>query len=214
MRKPLHATTRRQWVCKVAQAKVQPYAIELWTPQHDATAFSSGMATIDKYIKAQAHRDVSSHASLVFVLTESGDKVIRAYYTLSSVGIVFDDLPEKIQKKLPRYPQMGGTLLGRLGVDKNYSAELHKKLEKKPHLGQILLVDAQMRTLQSAITTVGAALMIIDVELPSDEELAAGTRDPLTFYTRYGFTPLPRNERRLFKLTREIEKEFRQVGLV
>jgi hypothetical protein len=198
----------------VAQAKVQPYAIELWTPQHDAAAFSSGMMSIDKYIKNQAHRDMSSHASLVFVLTEPESKVIRAYYALSSVSIVFEDLPEKTHKKLPRYPQMSGTLLGRLGVDRNYSAELHKKLHKKPHLCQVLLMDAQSKTLQGAIRTAGAALMIIDAERPTEEELAAGIRDPLTFYTRYGFTPFPRNERRLFKLTREIEKEFREAGLV
>src|SRR3712207_7293998 len=43
-----------------------------------------------------------------------------------------------------------------------------------------------MKTLQGAIATAGAALMIIDAEAPSKEELTAGIRDPLAFYTRYG----------------------------
>jgi hypothetical protein len=197
----------------VASVKPSPYKIELWTQQHDATAFSSGMASIDKYIKNQAQRDMSSHASMVFVLTEPEDNVIRAYYSLSSLGIVFTDLPEKTQKKLPRYPQIGATLLGRLGVDKDYSALLREKLGDKPRLGEFLLVDAQHKTLQGAITTAGSALMVVDAERPTEEELKAGVRDPLRFYTQYGFAPLPGNDRRLFKLTRAIEKEFAAAGI-
>lgn len=172
------------------------------------------MACIDKYIREQAHRDMSSHVSLVFVLAKSGENIIRAYYTLSSLGIAFADLPENIQKKLPRYPHMPATLLGRLGVDRNYSLALQTELGEKPRLGELLLVDAQRRTLQSATTTSGTALMLIDVELPSTEELAKGLRDPMNFYVQYGFSPLPGCERRLFKLTRVIEKEFSQARLI
>jgi len=171
------------------------------------------MDSIDRYIKNQAQRDMSSHASLVFVLTERTDKTIRAFYSLSSLGIVYTDLPAKIQKKLPRYPLMGATLLGRLGVDRNYSAALQEKLGEKPRLGELLLIDAQKKTLQGAITTAGAALMIIDAERPTDEEISEGIRDPLGLYTQYGFVPLPGNERRVFKLTRVIEQELKAAGL-
>lgn len=34
---------------------------------------------------------------------------------------------------------------------------------------------------------------------PTDEELANGIRDPLGFYTQYGFAPFPGAERRLLK---------------
>ncbi len=176
-------------------------------------AFSSGMASIDKYIKNQAPREMVNHVSLVFVLTE-GNNVIRAYYSLSGLGIVFAKLPEKIQKKLPRYPQMSATLLGRLGVDRNYSAALQEKLGEKPRLGEVLLMDAQKKTLQGAMTTAGAALMVIDAERPTGEEMANGIRDPLGFYTQYGFAPFPGNERRVFKLTRVIEEEFKAAGLI
>jgi hypothetical protein len=197
----------------VAKAKVEPYTIELWTPRHDATAFSSGMASIDKYIKNQAPREMINHVSLVFVLTEANN-IIRAYYSLSGLSVVFANLQEKVQKKLPKYPQMSATLLGRLGVDRKYSAELQDRLGEKPRLGEFLLLDAQSKSLQGAMTTAGAALMIIDAERPTDEEMANGIHDPLGFYTQYGFAPFPGNKRRVFKLTRVIEQEFRAVGLI
>jgi hypothetical protein len=189
----------------------RPYIIEPWRQDHDATAFSSGMASIDRYIKEQAHRDMSSHASLVFVLTETGQNIVRAYYTLSSLGVIFSDLPEKTQKKLPRYPQLGATLLGRLGVDRSFSRELEQRLGEKPRLGEILLFDAQKMTLRGAHETSGTAMMIIDAEESTPKELAAGIRDPVAFYTQYGFQPFPGNPRRFFKLTRVMEKEFQQA---
>lgn len=189
------------------------YTIELWQPRHNSASFSSGMDSIDKYIKEQAHRDMSSHASLVFVLTELGQSLIHGYYTLSSVGIVFNELPEKIQKRLPRYPQIAATLLGRLGVDRQFRAQLRDKLGENPRFGELLLVDAQKKTLQGAMTTSGAALMVIDAIKPTAKELANGLRDPLSFYTQYGFVPFPGSSRRVFKLTRIIEQELSKAGL-
>lgn len=192
----------------MAQPTVRPYKIESWRKDHDSTAFSSGLGQIDRYIKEQAHRDMSSKTSLVFVLTEANDMIVRAYYSLSSLGIVFTDLPEKIQKRLPRYPQIGATLLGKLGVDKEYSSNVLKKTKTRPHIGELLLTDAQKRALTGANSTAGSALLVIDVFNPTAEEIENGARDPMGFYIRYGFQPFPGNERRLFKLTRAIEQEL------
>lgn len=170
------------------------------------------MASIDRYIQNQAPRDMVNHVSLVFVLTEG--KIIRAYYSLSGIGIVFSHLPERVQHKLPKYPQMSATLLRRFGVDRNYSEQLQRRLGEKPRLGEFLLMDAQKKTLQGAMTTAGAALMVIDAKRPTEEELANGIRDPLSFYTQYGFVPFPENERRVFKLTRMIKQEFKAAGLI
>ncbi|MBK7841603.1 MAG: hypothetical protein IPJ49_28760 [Candidatus Obscuribacter sp.] len=120
--------------------------------------------------------------SAVFVLIESGQKVIRGYYTLSSISVVFDELPKNIQKKLPRYPEASGVLLGRLGVDKEFSLRQSQLLSAKPRLGETLLVDAQARCL-AASREQGNALMVVDVEMPNADEIAAGARDPLKFYT-------------------------------
>lgn len=169
------------------------------------------MEAIDCYIKDKAARDMSNHTSLVFVLTEPGNNVIRAYYTLSALGIVFADLPEKTQKKLPRYPQIGATLLGRLGVDRDFKAAEQQRLGENPRLGELLFVEAQKTALGGAKTTAGSTMLVIDVKKPSAEESQAGMRDPMGFYTQYGFAPFPGNPRRVFKLMRVIEQEFVQA---
>ena len=193
----------------MAQKHIIPaYTIEPWNAEHDSSTFTSGIAQIDKYIKEQARRDVSSKLTMVFVLTEPGSKIIRAYYSLSALGILFSDLPENIQKKLPRYPQISATLLGRLGVDMNYSARVLKKTGQKPRFGELLLINAQINALKGAKNIVGSALFVIDVLSPTAEEMKNGVGDPLSFYKQYGFLSFPGNERRLFKLTRTIEQEF------
>lgn len=149
---------------------------------------------------------MSSKMSTIFVLTEKGDQLVRGYYTLSSMSLNFEELPTALQKKLPRYPQVGATLLGRLGVDERYRDQLSKKGDN-PRLGELLLVDAQKNCLRGS-ATVASAIMLIDVEEPNSEELASGARDPMRFYTQYGFIPLPRTPRTLFKRLSTIEKEL------
>lgn len=181
-----------------------------WTKEHDASQFTSNLASIKRYIQEQAHRDVSSYTSSVFVLTEPGDMVIRGYYSLSSLSIVFNELPEKVQKRLPRYPECSGILLGRLGVDKDYSQKLQQETGSKPRLGELLLANAQIRCLKTS-KDVGSALLIIDAEMPSDEEQKDGARDPLPFYAKYGFVPLTANPRRVIKTMRAIAEEFKTI---
>jgi len=182
------------------------FEIQLWTPDHDSTEFTSSLKSIQKYIREQAARAMSNKISAVFVLTEKGDRKVRGYYTLSSMSIFFDELPKPIQRKLPRYPQVGAMLLGRLGVDEYYRDKL-VKLGKKPKLGELLLVDAQRNCLKGS-ATVASAVMLIDVEQPSEEEIAAGARDPMGFYTQYGFMALPKTPRTVFKRVSTIEKEL------
>ncbi|HEY9685029.1 MAG TPA: hypothetical protein V6C89_04110 [Drouetiella sp.] len=184
--------------------------IEPWTKEHDASQFASDLASIKKYIQEQAHRDISSYTSSVFVLTEPGDKVVRGYYSLSSLSIVFKDLPSNVQKKLPKYPETSGILLGRLGVDRDYSQKLREDLGYKPRLGELLLANAQIRCLKTC-RDVGSALLVIDAELPNSEEQEKGARDPLPLYAKYGFVPLTANPRRVIKTMRAISEEFKSL---
>lgn len=149
---------------------------------------------------------MSSKVSAVFVLTEKGDSKVRGYYTLSSLSVKFDDLPKDVQRKLPRYPQVGATLLGRLGVDERYRDDLIQR-GTKARLGELLLVDAQRNCLKGA-TTIASAVMLINVEKPSADEIAAGARDPMGFYLQYGFIALPKTPRMVFKRVSTIEKEM------
>jgi len=183
------------------------YTIERWTKEHDASWFASDLFSITRYIKDQAHRDTSSKVSAIFVLVEPGSKQICGYYALSSISVAFSELPERMQKKLPRYSQVSGVLLGRLGVDKKFSEHETKRLGRKPRLGEFLLIDAQERSLQHS-KDVGSALMVLDVEMPNEAELRNGARDPLAFYTQYGFVQLTANPRRVVKSMRSIAMEF------
>lgn len=184
--------------------------IEPWTKEHDASHFKSDIVSIQRYIQEQAQRDVSSYTSSIFVLTEPGDKVIRGYYSLSSLSIVLSELPASVQKKLPRYPETSAILLGRLGVDRDYSTKLQQDSGEKPRLGEFLLTDAQLRCLKNT-KDVGSAILVVDALTLSHEEQKNGVRDPLPFYLKYGFAKLTANPRRVIKTMRAIAAEFNTI---
>jgi len=121
--------------------KKASYSIEPLGKHHDRAAFSCGKKPLDQYIKEQARQDAKRHYAAPFVLVEKGKKNISGYYTLSSFGINLEDLPEAVVKKLPRYPIVPATLLGRLAVDEDY----HRK-----GFGELLLMDALHRSLDQA----------------------------------------------------------------
>ncbi len=62
-------------------------------------------------------------AAPFILIHESDHKTIVGYYTLSAFSINIQDLPEDIIKKLPTYPMMPVTLLGRLAVDRRYQRQ-------------------------------------------------------------------------------------------
>ena len=100
------------------------------------------------------------------------------YYTLSASPVSVSELPETLAKKLPRYPQLPVTLLGRLAVDQSL---------KGKGMGQFLLMDALRRSLDASA---GIAAMAVVVD--AKDEVAA------SFYRRFGFTPLQEQPGRLF----------------
>lgn len=88
------------------------------------------------------------------------------------------DLPEALAKKLPLYPLVPVTLLGRLALDENYQGK---------SLGQFLLLDALYRSLMAAEQVASVAVI---VDAISDE-----ARE---FYEHYGFIVFPNHTHRLF----------------
>ena len=88
------------------------------------------------------------------------------------------DLPDDLARKLPRYPQLPVTLLGRLAVDKS---------AKGLGLGEHLLLDALHRSLTHA-DQIAAMAVLVDAK---DE-------NAVSFYRHYGFLPLQAQPSRLF----------------
>jgi predicted GNAT family N-acyltransferase len=153
------------------------FAIEPLGARHDRTAFSCGNQHLDSYLQKQAGQDLKKRAAVPFVITPE-HKTIAGFYTLSQNAVDLGELPEEISKKMPRYPLVSATLLGRLAVSERFRGQ---------GLGETLLMDALPRALQSS-TQIASAAVVVDAK---DDQAVA-------FYRKYGFIDLPKIEKRLF----------------
>jgi GNAT superfamily N-acetyltransferase len=159
-------------------APATPYRIESLRKNHDRALFFCGSATLDRYLLQQARQDIEKRVAAPFVLIEPPALRVLGYYTLSASLVNTNELPDTMAKKLPRYPQLPVTLLGRLAVDQNM---------KGKGLGQFLLLDALRRSLEAA-GDIAAMAILVDAK---DEAAAA-------FYRHFSFLPLQQQPRRLF----------------
>ena len=152
--------------------------IEPLVRKHDRAAFSCGYEELDRYIKERAFQETKKQISASFVLVESRDSTVLGYYSLSATSILLCDMPEKTAKKLPRYPDIPATLLGRLAVDSRYKGRGH---------GELLLMDALRRAFQ-ATTDVASFAIVVD---PKDKKSRS-------FYEHYEFVAFPDQNLRMF----------------
>src|ERR1035437_7345464 len=87
--------------------------------EHERAAFSCGVEVLDRYLQKQAGQDISKRVAAAFVITPDGT-TIAGFYRLSAHLVNLVVLPENVAKKLPRYPYVPATLLGRLAVSENF----------------------------------------------------------------------------------------------
>jgi GNAT superfamily N-acetyltransferase len=146
--------------------------------QHDRTAFHCGADALDRYLKQQARQDADKRVAAPFVAVRLPDARVLGYYTLSASVLTLADLPDELARKLPRYPQLPVTLLGRLAVELS---------TKGLGLGEHLLLDALQRCLAHA-NQIAAMAVVVDAK---DESAAS-------FYRHYGFLTLQAQPSRLF----------------
>ena len=145
------------------------------------------MAALDNYLHRQARQDIKKRVAVAFVLRPDG-KTIARYYTLSQYSAELDAIPQDTARKLPKYPVVPATLIGRLAVSTAFRGR---------GLGGLMLMDALNRCLAGS-KHVASAAVIVDAK---DE----GT---LAFYKKYGFLGLPKITHRLFLPMATIEKMF------
>jgi len=148
--------------------------IEPLDEQHDRSGFECGTEALDAYFHRQVGQDVRRRVASAYTLIV--EETIAGYYTLSSTSIALSELPAAVAKKLPRYPAVPATLLGRLAVDRTFRGR---------GFGTLLLVNAMKRCLASEIATFA-------VVADAKDETAA------TFYERHGFVRFPSTPLRLF----------------
>jgi predicted GNAT family N-acyltransferase len=140
--------------------------------KHDRTAFSCGKPALDQYLATQISQEVKKRVTSAFVLLEETpekglDPEVLGYYTLSAWTIDLSVLDRALAKKLPRYPYLPATLLGRLAIN---------QASRGQGLGELLLIDALSRAYGA--TKQVASIAVVVEALDSD---AVG------FYQHYGF---------------------------
>ena len=160
--------------------------IEPLGAQHDRQSFNSGVEPLDRYFRTQAGQDARNNIAAPFVLVFE-DRSIGGYYTLSSTAVKLAELPASLTRRLPRYPLVPATLLGRLAVDLRCRGRGH---------GRHLLADALCRVARSEIASFA---VIVDAK---DE---AARR----FYERESFAPFPDQPLKLFLPMAHIVKLFK-----
>jgi predicted GNAT family N-acyltransferase len=129
------------------------YEIEALSSQHNRVDFSCGIEVLDRYLKELAGQDLRRFLAAVFVLEDLENQRLAGYYTLAATSIELIDLPTQLTRKLPKYPRLPATLLGRLAVDKSYTGQ---------GLGTFLLLDALRRSLHSEVASMAVVVDAID----------------------------------------------------
>ncbi len=160
--------------------------VEVLGRQHDRSGFESGVEPLDRYFQTQAGQDAKKKMAALFVLVLQ-DGSIAGYYTLSSTAIRLPELPTDTVRKLPRYPLIPATLLGRLAVDRRNQGRGY---------GRFLLADALYRAVRSEIASFA---VIVDAKDESAKR----------FYERESFFPFPDQPLKLFRPMSDIEALFK-----
>lgn len=166
------------------------FIVEALDPaKHRRADFRSESPELTEFLRTRARKEMEARSSACYVMVEKTEPGrIVGYYTLSQTSVDVGKLPEATAKRLPRYPQLGATLIGRLARDLGWKGQ---------QVGRFLLIDALRRCVRYS-AEVGAVVVVTD---PKDEKARA-------FYAGHGFAPL--DERRMFlPMSVLIEREKR-----
>jgi predicted GNAT family N-acyltransferase len=170
------------------ETKETHYRVEALGKQHDRSGFTCGSEPLDTYLKVQAGQDARKRVAAIFVLCERASNRVVGFYSLSAISVDIGSWPEDVVKKLPRYPVVPATLLGRLAIDRQLQGR---------GAGEYLLMDALHRSWQTS-RQVASVAVVVD----------AKDRRAVEFYKRYEFIPFADPPIRLFLPMSVIEQLF------
>lgn len=148
--------------------------------KHDRSKFSCGQPDLDSWFRLRASQDEKRNIARVFVAVDA-DLGVVGFYSLSSLSLSLENLPEEVARKLPRYDAIPAALIGRLARDERVRGQ---------GVGELLLADAIYRILGA-----GRSLAVFAIVVDAKDERA------VDFYKAFGFRPFPLRPRRLFLLT-------------
>jgi len=134
---------------------------------HELEAFTSGVESLDQWLKRRALKNQATGASRTFVACT--ERRVLAYYALASSAVIADAAPGRFRCNMP--DPIPIVVLGRLAVDRSWHGR---------GVGRAWVRDACLRVIQAA-DTIGIRGML--VHALSDETRA--------FYERIGFERSP-----------------------
>ncbi|MER8446383.1 GNAT family N-acetyltransferase [Mesorhizobium sp. M1066] len=134
---------------------------------HELGEFSSGMSSLDGWLKKRARTNQAGGASRTYV-TCDGNRAI-GYYAIASGGVKVVEAPGRFRRNMP--DPIPVAVLGRLAVDQAYHGR---------GIGRALVRDAGLRILQAS-EILGIRGMLVH----------AISEDALAFYMAVGFEPSP-----------------------
>ena len=128
-----------------------PWREQVLSKTHDRKSFDCGVEALNRYLQQYALQNQKSGVSKTLVaVPEARPTQILGYYSLAPTSIDFEQVPEPLAKRLPRYP-IPAYLLARLAVDKS---------SQGVGLGGQLLLGAGERCLAAAVEVGGVFMMI------------------------------------------------------
>jgi GNAT superfamily N-acetyltransferase len=166
-------------------------SIEPLGKHHDRSGFSCGQPELDSWFRLRASQDEKRNIARVFVAVDA-DLGVVGFYSLSSLALSLEHLPEEIARKLPRYDAIPAALIGRLARDERVRGH---------GVGELLLVDAIQRVVGAGRSI---AVFAIVVDAKDDKAVA--------FYQAFGFQSFPLRPGRLFLLTATAEAGLRRIS--
>jgi ribosomal protein S18 acetylase RimI-like enzyme len=153
-------------------------SFELLNKRHDRASFACGVPELDRWFKLQAGQEERRNVARVVVAND--EHGVAGFYTLSMFSLSIEQIPPAISHKLPRYPDVPATLIGRLARAQRLRGQ---------GVGDLLVADAVNRVLD-------ASRMIATFAIVVDAKDDAAS----SFYQRLGFIPFPTRPTRLFLL--------------
>jgi GNAT superfamily N-acetyltransferase len=150
----------------VLQFRIEP----LDASRHRREAFDCGVESLTTFLRERACKEVASKTCACFVAVPAAEPgCVAGYYTFSAATIALEQVPPELARRLPRYPLLPATLLGRLACDLRF---------KGVGLGRLLVVDALARAFLAS-GEVGSVVVVTD---PKEATVS--------FYEKFGFRRL------------------------
>ncbi len=140
---------------------------ELLTDHHNIETFTSGVESLDAWLKRRALKNQATGASRIFVACE-GPRVV-AYYALASSAVTVAETSGQFHRNMPA--PIPVVVLGRLAVDQDFQGK---------GIGRALIRDAGLRIIQAA-DSIGIRGLIVH----------ALSVEASAFYETVGFAPSP-----------------------